>query len=68
MIEQLQAAVDAAQATLDAAAEHVAKCEATQKRCEAEFAEAEKLAPKLTQTDLAREMQRDTQARRAGLI
>lgn len=64
----LQANVDAAKAALETAAADLAACEKRQREAQAEFEEAERLAPKFTQTDLAMAMARESQARRAGLI
>lgn len=53
---------------LEAAAAAVETAENHLKECEAEYREAEAAAPRFTQTDLAKAMARESQARRAGLI
>jgi hypothetical protein len=61
LIEQAQAGVADAEKAL-------ASAEQQQKDAEAEFKAAELAAPRFTQTDLAKSFQRESQARRAGLI
>jgi hypothetical protein len=59
---------DAANAEQTAAMAALADAEENIKAAQAEFEEAGKLAPSLTQTDLARTIQRESLARAQGLI